>query len=276
LNILAGALEVNGALPALKALSVKFKRTPGVILELTRALVGGALPLLEHLEVTQQQANSWNDDENDQVNFAAFISLADMLERRAHVYGCGILKSFNAHDSGLVEANSATQARCLRALLPSVEFFTELPRENAFEPCFRDVQPPLLEDLSVGIKEDGGAFPSLGVLEALPACKKLEVKYCGQYYNGFDFHCGGISTGHCSFASWCWPADSTRVELEIVFAGRGLQKLRICARGLWLRKPYGDVVVFLLRNRSRGNARLGRPNPRRRASCVRVFKFERG
>jgi len=56
-----------------------------------------------------------------------------------------------------------------------VEFFTELPWENAAEPCFRDVQPPLLEDVSVGIKEDGGAFPSLDVLEALPACKKLEV-----------------------------------------------------------------------------------------------------
>lgn len=70
----------------------------------------------------------------------------------------------------------------MRALLPSVEFFKELP----FEPCFRELQPPLLEDFCVGVKEDGGAFPSVEMLEALPAVRKLELKYIGESYEGSD------------------------------------------------------------------------------------------
>lgn len=116
-------------LPALKTLRVKFRGTPGVILKLTRALVGGAL---EHLEVTQEQASTWNSDE---VNSAAFNSLADMLERRADVPGCSRLKSFNAHDSGLEETDSATQTRqwnssksSVGKRLLSVAFVTCSPR----------------------------------------------------------------------------------------------------------------------------------------------------
>ena len=63
--------------------------------------------------------------------------------------------------------------------MTSVEFFHELPWSAAFQPCSRDMQPPLLEDFCVGVKEDGGAFPSLEVLEA-PAVRKLELKYIGE------------------------------------------------------------------------------------------------
>jgi hypothetical protein len=49
LDILAGALEVDGALPALNILEVNLPTTPHVVAKLAAALMGGALPLLEHL-----------------------------------------------------------------------------------------------------------------------------------------------------------------------------------------------------------------------------------
>ena len=84
LNILTGALEVDGALPALKKLVFNFPSTPTppVVAKLAEALVGGALPLLEHLEFgCEYKATMCFTDED-------CVMLANMAERRALISGC--------------------------------------------------------------------------------------------------------------------------------------------------------------------------------------------
>ena len=161
LDILAGALEVDGTLPALKKLVIKFRSTPRVLAKLAEALVGGALPLLEHLDLYQ------NDLTDDDLNL-----VADMVEKRARIPGCQQLKTFEVNYGWLREA-SPVKIRLLRALLPSLKSLSGFVRWHAdFDPCFRGICPPHLEVLDVHIDDE--AFPSLEVLEAAPALKKIK------------------------------------------------------------------------------------------------------
>lgn len=51
LNALAGALELDGALPSLRALCIDCSLTPGALPVVARALAGGSSPLLQHLSL---------------------------------------------------------------------------------------------------------------------------------------------------------------------------------------------------------------------------------
>jgi hypothetical protein len=84
LNILTWALEVDGALPALKKLVVNFRSipTPYVVAKLAEALVGGALPLLEHLEIGMDDKATMCFTDED------CVMLENMAERRALIPGC--------------------------------------------------------------------------------------------------------------------------------------------------------------------------------------------
>lgn len=91
---MSGALEVDGALPALKKLVVTFSHTPNVLAELADALAGGALPLLKYLDVQQDLADEDLVEDLDKV--------ADMVERRAQIHGCHALtfSRSNIHTNG--------------------------------------------------------------------------------------------------------------------------------------------------------------------------------
>lgn len=157
MDILAGALEVDGALPALKILEVNFPSTPHVLAKLAEALVGGTLPLLEHLELHQ------NDDLTDEDR----VLVANMVERRAQIPGCHGLTDFRSNNYWLGEGTPG-EFRLLRALLPSlVTFAGDFQWHAALDSCFRDICPPNLEVLKVGVSNE--AFPSLRVFEAAPA-----------------------------------------------------------------------------------------------------------
>lgn len=134
LDILARALEVDGALPA-QTLSVTFYSTPGVLCRLTRALVGGALPILQHFRLTQAKIT---DDDR-------FLE-ADMLERRARIPGCRGLKLFAAnHDTWFDDTSPVTKILLLRALLPSLIHLMPRVWSSIYDPCLSDIRPPSLE-----------------------------------------------------------------------------------------------------------------------------------
>lgn len=133
---------------------------PLVWCSLTRALAGGALPLLEVFHVIQ---NNVTDDDLNLV--------ADMVETRTHIPGCRGLKEFYTND-WLHRASAVTgsRLRLLRALLPSLKISPSCTWNDVLEPCFRDVPPLFLETLGITIAPDE-AFPSVEVLEAAPALK---------------------------------------------------------------------------------------------------------
>ena len=158
LDLLAGALEADGALPALEKLELSFRSTPHVLARLAEALVGGALPLLEHLELYQK-------------NFTDRDLAADMVERRAQISGCHGLTCFSANRKWLGGGTPA-EIRLLRATTV-VKSLSGVRWHADFDPCFRDICPPHLELLGVHI--DHEAFPSLEVLEAAPALKRIGI-----------------------------------------------------------------------------------------------------
>ena len=173
LNILTGALEVDGALPALKKLVFDFPSipTPHVVAKLAEALIGGALPLLEHLEIGIDKDPSPVFTDED------CVMLANMAERRALIPGCRGLTFFNS--SGLcpwLERGTPAEIRLLRALLPSLKNLSDVClHQTAFDPCFRDLCPPHLEVLNVTVYDDALKSPSLEMLEAAPALKKIKI-----------------------------------------------------------------------------------------------------
>lgn len=133
LNTLAEALQVDGALPALKTFDIILPNTPSFLLKLARALMGGAVPLLEHWNLRQRSVTG--EDMN---------TLADMLEARAGIPNCQRLQTFDANfGSWLDNASPDTQIRLLRALLPSLKELGKFQWNAAFDPCFRDVRPHL-------------------------------------------------------------------------------------------------------------------------------------
>lgn len=86
LNALAGSLELDGALPLLRALCVDCSLTPGALPILARALAGGTSPLLQHLSLL--------GDEDEDMDI-----IADMLETRASISGCKGLECFEGTDN---------------------------------------------------------------------------------------------------------------------------------------------------------------------------------
>lgn len=165
IDLLVGALEVEGALPALRALTVDCSMEPGGLSKLVRTLAGGTAPLLRHLVFRLP-----NDVEAD------LISIVDMLEARARIPGCMRLESFNG-DRDYVDwfdcASPDTRIRLLRVLLPSVRKLPSFTWEQAFGPCFCEVQAPYLR-IALD-RENGGGFPSWNLFEALPALVRIEI-----------------------------------------------------------------------------------------------------
>lgn len=171
LNSLIGALEVDGALPALKKLVVNFPSTPTrhVVAKLAEALVGGTLPLLEHLEIGCDDMPSRCFTDKD------CVMLANMAERRALIPGCRGLTFFCSTETCFwLEHGTSAEIRLLRALLPSLKNLSYVCLHTAFDPCFRDLRPPHLEVLNVTVYDDD-ALPSLEMLEAAPALKEIQI-----------------------------------------------------------------------------------------------------
>lgn len=152
LSILAEAIRVDGALPVLKVFSVSFSSTPRVLSKLTEVLDGGALPLLEHLDMKQKGLT------DDKVNL-----MADVMEKRAHIPDYHKLKTFDVRLDGNVfcwlNSTSPGTKRLLRALLPSIQKLGYIRWSPEFDPCFHDVRPLFLKELHTGITNE--AFPSL-------------------------------------------------------------------------------------------------------------------
>lgn len=82
-----GRDTADGALPAVKIFKVNFRNintTPSFLPKLARALTGGALPLLQELDVEPKTPDDL------EVNI-----LADMLENCARIPGCHGLENFH-------------------------------------------------------------------------------------------------------------------------------------------------------------------------------------
>jgi hypothetical protein len=121
-NLLAGALEVEGALAALTYLRIDFPLRPSKPAKLTGALKGGAAPHLEHLSILL------NEEEDMEFVVA-------MLEARTKVPCCTSLKRFEGgKDSTWFDnASVAMQIRFWQILLWSMEELWELQWNPAFE-----------------------------------------------------------------------------------------------------------------------------------------------
>lgn len=132
LDVLAGALALNGVLPALRILTVDglTKDTMG---KLARPLAGGALPQLEVVSLSIKYDKRVLD------------ALADALEARTRLPGCKGLGTFLC-DFDLEyfwlgdEFPLATRVRLLRALLPSICHLPEFEWDDAYETCFQDIE----------------------------------------------------------------------------------------------------------------------------------------
>jgi len=90
MDILAETLQVDGALPAVRTLNVAFgsnlnNPTPPFLPKLARAFIGGALPLLEELDVKYGMG----------LDDLQLTVVADMLENRARIPGCHGLKTLD-------------------------------------------------------------------------------------------------------------------------------------------------------------------------------------
>lgn len=175
LDLLAGALEFDGALPGLKSFVVECDWPTHGVPKLARALAGGTSPLLKHLSLR------WGDDDD-------LDSLADMLEARASIPGCKGLESldFPELDDWFDEVPSTTRFRLLRAMLPNVKRLPRLTWESEFELCFREVQAPYLTALSLWLdeEEEGQTVFSDNMLDSVPALVKIEVEVFGEHLLG--------------------------------------------------------------------------------------------
>ena len=163
LNLLAGALEVEGALSALRILDVGCGLNRDGISKLARALKEGTSPLLQELRfgwdaaphIEELPRNFPTPTEND------LLALADMVEARANIPGCERLKILGGNPPWwLHDGSLPTLCRLLRALLPSAKALPHLMWDGAFEACFRETQPLLLTALEVELSNaDSADFP---------------------------------------------------------------------------------------------------------------------
>ena len=113
-SLLAGALELHGALPALRSLSLHCMGTHGVLSALASALVGGTSPELQELECT-----SFTEIE--------LVFLAEVLEARARIPGCKRLERF-ARGADSTFARSVAFSERFRAVYMAPRFRGVLPR----------------------------------------------------------------------------------------------------------------------------------------------------
>lgn len=104
-NLLGGALEVEETLPALTTLWCCQMR--GVLPKLTKALMGGAAPLLKHIRI------GWGEPVDDDMD-----PISDM--RRARIPRCSRLDYLEWESDWFDETSEETRMHLLRALLPSV------------------------------------------------------------------------------------------------------------------------------------------------------------
>lgn len=184
--MLAGVLEVEGALPALRSLTIGFPLTPGVPAKLARALARGAAPALQHLNFQFLVEN--DEDLNP---------LADMVEARARLAGCCRLQTFEANKIWLEYGSLPTRTRLLRALLPSLHKLSPFTWNPAFDSCFIDTRPPCLETLRVYAVDDA-SVPSRGVLESVPLLSEFGIWHVNMNLGGDALQpliaalCGGI------------------------------------------------------------------------------------
>jgi len=110
-DILTGALQVGGVLPALNKLKVTiFLKQNGctTLSKLARARMGGSLPLLEDLDV-QESGHSASESDLSLV--------ADMMEARSHIPGCHALKQFHANH-GLLGSDCVSRVTKIRFCVP--------------------------------------------------------------------------------------------------------------------------------------------------------------
>ncbi len=89
LSLLVGAVELDGALAGLTALSLRCNLPPGGLPMLARTLAGGAAPLLRTLKLYGIAKLHENDMD----------SLATMLEARARIPWCKRLSLFAVNDN---------------------------------------------------------------------------------------------------------------------------------------------------------------------------------
>jgi len=164
LNLLAGALEVNGALVRLSTLQV-YCTLPRGLSMLARVLAGGTAPLLQDLYFDASGSNKTD-----------MTSIADMIEARARIPGCKRIGNIDGKDCHWFEAvPRPTQIRMLRGLLPSAKVLPAFTWRRAFQACFRERQAPYLTALSVYLGDDVSGF-SWNVFEAAPALVKITIK----------------------------------------------------------------------------------------------------
>lgn len=232
LEFLAGALEIGGALPALKSLSGKFNSNE-VLVELARALSGGTSPLLENFSFPETF-----------VDRECMDPLTDMLEARARNPGCQRLKTCRLHQDWRSLGPLESRIRLLRLLLPSVIRTQGFQWNAAFEPVFLESRPIFLDQLMIALVGDGSG-PSAEVLEAIPALKSL-LYIC--------------------LVNMPSPLDAIPPVITALHRGVGLKNLKDllfveCHDLLWLREASENVRIFCLQCRCRRSTHTGRLPP---------------
>lgn len=95
---------------------------------MSRALQGGAAPVLQHLLIRGYDFNYGCSDD-------VWYAIADMVEARASLPGCTRFESFDVN-CWLDKAPLEEMIRIMRALLPSIKELREFEWNAAFEACF--------------------------------------------------------------------------------------------------------------------------------------------
>lgn len=127
-KLITAALEVDGALPALRSLRFGIYLSEAGVIALARALAGGAAPALQHLGIRTSFSEG-----NEEV----WDSVAGMLEARANIPGCARFESFG--DDWLDIRSLVRKTRILRALLPSVKDLPFVTWGPEIEACLCEV-----------------------------------------------------------------------------------------------------------------------------------------
>lgn len=163
---MAAALGLEGALPALKSLSVAYQLTHNGLSNLARALTGGTSPQLQDLSI-----GSFGKAYD-------MVSIADMLEARASILGCARFEDLSVNNyRWFGGASLETQIRLLRVLLPSIWNLSRLSWKRGFGDCFCEVKAPFITELELSADEGNISDFSWKVLEAVPALESIDI--CG-------------------------------------------------------------------------------------------------
>ena len=207
LSLLTGALEMHGALPALRSLRLQCEVT-GVLSGLASAFSGGTSPQLQELGLY----TNFTDIE--------LQILAGVLEARARIPGCKRLECFQGYLGWLDNISLAARIRILRALLPSVQDLGQFKWRHGFEACFRKVQAPCLTTFAVRLEEvdedeDRAVFSS-NVLEAAPAVTRLQIRdFCARLHDAAVWHSISEALRHGALC------NLLELEMEFCFGGDG-------------------------------------------------------